>query len=214
MTNVLVVEDAEIVASGMRATVESDPANRVVAIVPSVAAAEAAIQSQDVDVVVADVRLADGTAFDLLKLLANRPRRPATLIISSFDLAQYVDAALRQGASGYILKTAPARQLLAAIRTVAEGGWAFDPELVTRSTAAKQLGLSARDREVVAGVLAGRSNDEIGLDIGVSRKTVEAYISRLFERFGVGTRVELARRAEKEQWLEPPTSEAEFRRPT
>lgn len=205
MRQLLVVEDAEIVASGMRATLEVDPDNHVVAIVPSVELADQVIRTGSVDVIVADVRLSDGTVFDLLKLLSTRATRPATLIISSFDLAQYIEAALRLGASGYILKTARAKELLAAIKTVAEGGWAFDPALVSRSTAAKQLGLSPRDRQVVAGVLAGRSNDEIGGDLGISRKTVEAYVSRLFERFGVATRVELARRAEKEQWLAPIT---------
>lgn len=71
-----------------------------------------------------------------------------------------------------------------------------------RTADAKQLSLSDRDRQVVAALLAGRSNDEIGMDLGISRKTVEARISRLFERFGVTSRVDLARRADREQWLE------------
>ena len=206
MTRVLVVEDAEIVASGMRATVEEDPDNTVVAIVPSVELAVEVLRTREVDVMVADIRLADGTAFDLLKRISAQATRPPTLIFSSFDLAQYVEAALRLGASGYILKTAPARELLVAIRAVAAGGWAFDRELVSRATAAKQLGLSRRDRQVVAGVMAGRTNDEIGADLGISHKTVEAYMSRLFERFGVSSRAELTQRAEHEQWLEPPLS--------
>ena len=96
----------------------------------------------------------------------------------------------------------------AAVRSVAGGGWAFDPELVRRATSAKQLGLTERDREVIAGVLAGRSNDEIGADLGISRKTVEAHLSKLFGRFGIGTRVELTGRAVGEEWLVPPTSGA------
>lgn len=206
MTRVLIVEDTEIVASGVRATIERDEENVIVGVVPSVAAAEAAVRTEAVDVLVADVRLADGTAFDLLMALAEIDGAPASLIVSSFDLAQYVEAALHLGASGYILKTAPGSELLAAVRAVAAGGWAFDPELVRKAGAAKQLGLSPRDRQVVAGVLAGRSNEEIGMDLGISRKTVEAHISKLFARFGLMTRVELARRAEREEWLEKPTS--------
>ena len=206
MRRVLVVEDAEIVASGMRATVEEDKDNTVVAIVPSVELAVEVLQTRAIDVIVADIRLADGTAFDLLKRISAHPSRPPTLILSSFDLAQYVDAALRLGASGYILKTAPAKELLDAISAVAGGGWAFDRDLVSRATAAKQLGLSRRDRQVVAGVMAGRSNDEIGADLGISHKTVEAYMTRLFERFGVSSRAELTQRAEHEQWLAPPLS--------
>ncbi len=206
MIRLLIVEDSEIVATGIRATLAEDPVNEVVAVVPSIAGALATIAASHVDVIVVDVRLEDGTAFDLLKALGERDDAPAALIVSSFDLAQYVEAALHLGASGYILKTAPATELLAAVRSVAAGGWAFDPELVRRSTSAKQLGLSGRDREVIAGVLAGRSNDEIGADLKISRKTVEAHLSKLFLRFGLGSRVELARRAESEQWLVPPVS--------
>ena len=206
MTSLLVVEDTQIVASGIRATLEQDPDNEVSAVATSVAEAEAVLRAAPIDVMVADVRLPDGTVFDLLKRVADLDPLPATLIISSFDLAQYVHAALRMGASGYILKTAPAGELLAAVRAVASGGWAFDPQLVRMTTSAKQLGLSDRDRQIIAAILTGRSNDEIGMDLGISRKTVEAHISKLFMRFGVTTRVELARRAEREQWLEVATS--------
>lgn len=206
VTRVLVVEDAEIVASGMRATVEQDPENAVIAIVPSVASAFEVVRTKPVDILLADIRLADGTAFDLLKMLATLSHRPPTLIFSSFDLAQYVDAAVRLGACGYLLKTAPASELLSAIHIVARGGRAFDPDLVSRATAAAQLALSPRERQVVSGIMAGRTNDEIGADLGISRKTVEASISRLFERFEVGSRAELTRRAEREQWLESPWS--------
>lgn len=209
MTRLLIAEDAEIVAAGLRGTLEQDPGNQVLDVVASVEDALDAILSSPVDVLVADIRLSDGTAFDLLQRLAVMPgvgRHPACLIVSSFDLAQYVEAALHLGASGYILKTAPSSELLAAVRTVASGGWAFDPDLVSLAGRAKQLGLTSRDREIVAGILAGRSNDEIGADLDISRKTVEAHVSKLFARFGVATRVELARRAEHEQWLEPALS--------
>jgi DNA-binding NarL/FixJ family response regulator len=206
MTRLLIAEDAEIVATGLRGTLEQDPANQVVDVVASVQGALDASLSTPVDVLVADIRLSDGTAFDLLQRMSVTPalsHRPACLIVSSFDLAQYVEAALHLGASGYILKTAPSTELLAAVRTVASGGWAFDPDLVSLAGRAKQLGLTPRDREIVAGILAGRSNDEIGADLDISRKTVEAHVSKLFTKFGVATRVELARRAEHEQWLEP-----------
>lgn len=75
-----------------------------------------------------------------------------------------------------------------------------------RRWAAKQLSLSARDRQITEGILLGRSNDEIGMDLNISRKTVEAHISKLFHRFGMSSRVELAGRAEREQWLARATS--------
>ncbi len=150
MTRLLVVEDTEIVASGIRTTLEQDPDNEILAVVPSVALAEGLLRSRPVDVVVVDVRLGDGTAFDLIRHMSDLEPAPAYLIVSSFDLAQYVDAALRLGASGYILKIAPGAELLAAVSTVAAGGWAFDPELVRKTSAAKQLTLSNREREVIS----------------------------------------------------------------
>jgi DNA-binding NarL/FixJ family response regulator len=206
VTRLLIVEDSPLVASGIRATLEEEPAMEIVGAVGSVAAAEEMIRSGEVDVAVVDIRLDDGTAFDLLRRLSDLAPSPAFLIVSSFDLAQYVEAALHLGASGYVLKTAPTEVILGAVRAVAEGGWAFDPQVVRNANRAKQLGLSARDRQVIAGVLAGRSNDEIGGDVGISRKTVEAHVSKLFIRFGVSSRFELARRAETEQWLETATS--------
>ena len=202
----LVVEDTEIVASGIRATLEGDPDNEVVAVVPSVAYAEGLLRTRPVDVVVVDVRLEDGTAFDLIKRLSDLDAPPAYLILSTFNLAQYVDAALRTGASGYLLKTVPASELLAAVATVAAGGWAFDPELVRKTGAANQLGLTDRERQVTERLLAGRSNDAIGTDLGISRKTVEAYLSKLSLKFDVSTRAELVQRAEREEWLARPTS--------
>jgi DNA-binding NarL/FixJ family response regulator len=204
---VLIVEDAPLVATGIRSILEQDAAIEIVRSVGSVARAEGIVRAKAVDVAVVDIRLLDGTAFDLMRRLSDLDGGPAFLIVSSFDLAQYVDAALHLGASGYVLKTASTEQILGAVRAVADGGWAFDPRVVRKANLAKQLGLSRRDRQVIAGVLAGRSNDEIGADVGISRKTVEAHISKLFIRFGVSSRFELARRAEREQWLEPATSE-------
>ncbi len=206
MTRVLIVEDAPLVASGMRATFDSDPDLQIVADVASVSAAESLLRREPIDVAVVDVRLADGTAFDLLRRTSDLEPLPAFLIVSSFDLAQYVEAALHYGASGYILKTASTADILAAVRAVAAGGWAFDPKLVRKAAAAKWLRLTERDRQVIQGVVDGLSNDEIGRDLGISRKTVEAHVSKLFLRFGVVSRVELAARAEREQWLERATS--------
>jgi DNA-binding NarL/FixJ family response regulator len=206
VTRLLIIEDSPLVASGIRATLEPEPGIEIVGAVGSVAEAEEIIRARDVDVAVVDVRLVDGTAFDLLRRLADLHRWPAFLIVSSFDLAQYVEAALHLGASGYVLKTTPTDEILGAVRAVANGGWAFDPKVVRKASVAKQLGLSLRDRQVIAGILAGRSNDEIGVDIGISHKTVEAHVSKLFVRFGVSSRFELARSAEREQWLESATS--------
>jgi DNA-binding NarL/FixJ family response regulator len=209
MIRVLIVEDSPLVASGFVATLSSAPEVSIEGQVARVDHAEAFVRANEtaLDVVVIDVRLEDGTAFDLLRRLAGLESSPAYLIVSSFDLAQYVDAALHLGASGYLLKTAPTAEVIAAVRTVAARGWAFDPELVRKASNAKWLRLTERERGVIEGVLSGRSNDEIARDLDISRKTVEAHISKLFLRFGVASRAELAARAEREQWLQRAVTE-------
>ena len=106
------------------------------------------------------------------------------------------------GAQGFVLKTAPLTELIEAIRRVAGGGSAFTADQL-RDGNAGYVSLTAREREVLRLVIWGRSNDEIGVEIKASRKTVEAHLSRLYERYGIrGGRVELAIRAEREGWLE------------
>jgi two-component system, NarL family, response regulator DevR len=203
---VLLAEDTELHATGVRAALEEEASNQVVAVAPSVELAEKIIRDEDLDVVIADIRLADGTAFDLMKRFQPLGESPRFLILSAYAHPQYVEAALRLGASGYVRKEAPVSSLLWAVRTVAAGGWAFDQELVQKLAESPQLRLTGRDRQVIAGVLAGRTNDEIGAELGISRKTVEAYVTKLLDRFGLTSRVALSSRATREEWLERATS--------
>jgi len=99
---------------------------------------------------------------------------------------------------GYVLKTAPIDELLSAIRRAAEGKLSFDLRPGERAP------MSAREREVVAAVVEGLSNDEVAARLGISPKTVESHLRRLFERIGVASRTELATRALRDGWLELP----------
>jgi len=107
---------------------------------------------------------------------------------------------LRLGASGFVLKTAPISELLDAIRRAAAGGMAFGIRPM-RGTEAR---LSGRELDVVRLVVDGRSNDEIGVRLGIGAKTVESHLRRLFERLDVASRTELAARALGEGWLDVP----------
>ena len=99
-----------------------------------------------------------------------------------------------------MLKTAPLAELLDAIRRVAAGGLAFSVRPGARAT----VRLTTRELDVVRLVVEGRSNDEIGAALGIGTKTVETHLARLFERFGVASRTELATRALREGWLDVP----------
>ena len=127
-------------------------------------------------------------------------QRPAIIVLTAYDYPQYAEAALRLGAAGFVLKTAPMAELLDAIRRAASGGLAFG----VRPRADDRARLSPRELEVVRLVVDGRSNDEIGAGLGIGAKTVETHLARLFERFGIASRTELATRALREGWLDLP----------
>ena len=126
--------------------------------------------------------------------------RPAIVVLTAYDYPQYAEAALRLGAAGFVLKTAPMAELLDAIRRAAGGGLAFG----VRPRASDRARLSRRELEVVRLVVDGRSNDEIGAALGIGAKTVETHLARLFERFAIASRTELATRALREGWLDVP----------
>jgi DNA-binding NarL/FixJ family response regulator len=123
------------------------------------------------------------------------------IVLTSYDYPQYAEAALRLGASGFVLKTAPISELLDAIRRAAAGGLAFG---VRPGRAGLVARLSERELDVVRLVVDGRSNDEIAFRLGIGPKTVESHLRRLFERLDIASRTELATRALREGWLEVP----------
>jgi len=127
--------------------------------------------------------------------------RPAIILWTAYDYPQYAAFAYRAGAAGFVVKTAPTAELVEAIRRVAAGGSHFSsrPDLGT-------LPLSSREREVLERIVDGRSNDEIGGELGVATRTVEAHLTRLFERYDVRSRTELATRAIREGWLDVPST--------
>ncbi len=120
-------------------------------------------------------------------------------MLSSFATTQYVATAQRLGAAGYLLKTEPTDTIIAAIRAIAAGGTVFGPFPGSQD---REFTLTPREREVVGAVVSGQTNDEIAGHLGITRKGVEAHLSRLYERAGVASRTELAIRAEREAWLD------------
>jgi two-component system, NarL family, response regulator DevR len=209
---VLIVDDHPVVLEGLGNALRSQQGIEVVAIAQTIEEATAAIARQQIDVGLVDVRLPDGLGLDLIAATRADGSAPAWIVLSTYEFDEYVAAALEQGASGYLLKTAPLAEIVDAIRQVAAGGSAYEARHL--STIMKgRVHLSPRERQVIAGVVASRSNDEIAGDLGVSRKTVEAYLTRLFDRLAVASRVELALKAEREAWLAIPTSLADGGRP-
>jgi DNA-binding NarL/FixJ family response regulator len=192
-----VVDDHPVVLDGLAAALERQPEVTVAWRAATVAEARARLAEDRCDVVLVDVRLPDGSGLDLV---APSDSGPAFVVLSSWDRRQYARSAFARGTAGYLLKTAPMDEVVAALRIAAAGGSAFPPAQRAALDGAPEL--SSREVAVVRLVAEGWSNDETAARLSVSTKTVEAYLSRLYERWGVSTRTELALRAEREGWLD------------
>ena len=196
--SVLLVDDHPLVLDALRQAIEDGDAFEVHT-AASLSDGREALRRLAPTVMVCDVRLPDGSGLALIEEARATNSATACLVLSSFDTAQYVATARRLGAAGYLLKTETTETIIDAIRTVASGGTAFG---ALDSTPTEEFRLSDREREVVGGVVSGLSNDEIAGRLNISRKGVEAHLSRLYERACVASRTELAVRAEREGWLD------------
>jgi DNA-binding NarL/FixJ family response regulator len=195
---VAIVDDHPVLRDGIAALLSAQPDMDVVVSGANVADAAAFLASSDIDVLLLDIRLGSDSG---LSALQDRPdKHPAVVVLTAYAYPQYSQAALRLGASGFALKNGPIDDLIAAIRAAAAGGLSFS----VRPTA--QPGLTERELDVIRRVIDGRSNDEIASDLHISSKTVESHLRRIFERFGIASRTELATRALREGWLDVPAA--------
>jgi DNA-binding NarL/FixJ family response regulator len=132
--------------------------------------------------------------------------RHRILVLTTFGLDEYVEAALRAGASGFLLKDAPPEDILVAVRTVARGGALLDPAVtpgvIARLAATPQARpelrallaeLSPRERDVLVAIAHGRSNQEIAADLVVSEGTVKTHVGRIFSKLGARDRAQAVR---------------------
>ncbi len=194
MIRVAVVDDHPLVREGTAALIDRQEDMEIAGVAGSLEELGPILREGSVEVLLLDLRLGEESGFDLLR--ASAGPMPAVVVVTSYDYPQYADAALRLGAAGFVVKTAPTGELLDAVRRAAGGGLAFGVRPGGGVT------LSAREREVLRCVVDGASNDEIGARLGISSRTVESHLRRLFERMAVASRTELAARALREGWLE------------
>lgn len=199
---VAIVDDHPAIREGTASLLDREPDITVVTTVGTVDEGIALLDGDPPpDVILLDIRLGDDSGLRLLSApaLKGDGPRPAVIVWTGYDFPQYATFAHRQGAAGFVLKTAPTTDLLDAIRRVANGGMVFDsrPDLHAPQ-------LTDRERDLLARLVLGRSNDEIGADLGITTRTVEAHMSRLFERLEVSSRTELAAKVVREGWLDLP----------
>lgn len=203
MIGVLIVDDHPMIVDAWRTALEAEADVRVEAVAGDLAEARRVVgEMPPFDVVVIDIRLGEDSGFQLLPDLDLR--RTAVVVVSAHGSPAYVDAAQRLGVRGFFLKTSRTADLVDAVRRVAGGSTAWDPAAIRQSAGGRWHPLSEREYGVVKAVVAGRSNSEIGGDLGIATKTVEAHLSRLYARFEVQSRAELVNRAKDEGWLDLP----------
>ena len=153
------------------------------------------------DVLVCDLQL-DGHAegLRLLEAVHRLPGPPAVLLLSGFDQPSVVRAAIERGAAGFLDKGVELPVIVDAVRTVAAGGTVFSAARLESSRTARRRP-SDREIEVIRFVVDGATNAEVGARLGLSEKTVESHLRRLFDRYGVLSRTELAVLAIDEGWV-------------
>jgi two-component system nitrate/nitrite response regulator NarL len=193
----VIVDDHPLVGQGVASLLAMEQDIEVVGLGSSLSDASAFLAgATPPDVMLLDVKLGAESGLDLLPKA--RTSKTAIVVLTAHDFAPYLAAAHRLGAAGFVVKSAPFATLLDAIRRVAAGGLAFD----RRPQA--EVGLTPRERSVVTNLLDRQTNDEIASALGITTRTVEAHLARLFERLGISSRTELATRAIREGWLEVP----------
>jgi DNA-binding NarL/FixJ family response regulator len=206
MTSVLVVDDQALLRTAFSSLINAEEDLRVVGeAVDGRQAVELAL-SLAPDVVVMDVRMPvmDGIEATRRITATEVSRPPRVLILTTFDLDEYVFEALRAGASGFALKSRPLEELLSAIRVVAAGDGLLAPSvtrrLISRFAAQGQLPargmraldeLTEREREVLALVARGLSNAELADALHLSLPTVKTHVSRILAKVGARDRTQL-----------------------
>ena len=202
MIRVLLADDQRLVRSGFRMILRDDPDLDVVGEAGDGEEAVALAGELRPDVVLMDVRMPRLDGIEATRrILAGAEPRPRVLVLTTFDLDEYVFAALRAGASGFLLKDAPEDQLGAAIRIAAEGGSMFAPSVTRRLIerfAATAEGpsppaleeLTARELEVLRMLARGLSNSEIAAELVVSEHTVKTHVARVLGKLGLRDRVQ------------------------
>ena len=199
MTGIVVADDHEMVRAGFAALLGTQPDFDVLGTASDGAAAVAICRELRPDVVLMDVRMPGIDGIEATRQLMAGENPPRVLILTTFDLDEYVFDALRAGASGFLLKDATAERLFDAVRVVAAGDALLAPAVTRRlisefarirppASAAAPAALAAltpRETEVLRLVAAGLSNPEIAGRLVVTEETVKTHVSRVLAKLGL-----------------------------
>ena len=202
MIRILIADDQDLVREGLRMILEAEPGMEVVGEAADGKAALAEARRLDPDVVLMDVRMPELDGLEATARLATSGLRARVLVLTTFDLDEYVYRALKSGASGFLLKDATREQLAGAVRTIAAGESLLAPSITRRliedfcrgpepGAVPKAAGtLSERELSVLKHLARGLSNAEIARELFLSEATVKSHVARILAKLGLRDRVQ------------------------
>ena len=199
---ILIVDDERLVRAGFRMILKAEQNLEVVGEAADGLEAVERAKKLLPDVVLMDIRMPNVDGLEAARrILAGPEHRPRVIVLTTFDLDEYVYEALRAGASGFLLKDAPEDQLVAAIRAAADGGSMFAPSVTRRlieqfvqrapREAPPELGeLTPRELEVLQLIARGLSNLEIATNLVVSEHTAKTHVAHILQKLNLRDRVQ------------------------
>lgn len=212
---VIIADDERIVREALAAIIDTREDMEVVAQAGNGIEAAAAARAFRADVVLMDVRMPGGDGIAATTRVREQAQAPAVIVLTAFDADDYVFAALEAGAAGFLLKDTEPHQLFQAIREVAAGQAMLAPSVTRRLIEHTRLGadsagrtaalarlqpLTAREREVLAGIGRGMGNEAIAAELFLTEATVKSHVSRILAKTGLANRVQAALVARDAGW--------------
>ncbi|MDX3068392.1 response regulator transcription factor [Streptomyces scabiei] len=201
-TRVLLADDQANIRMGFRSILEAQPDLQIVGEADNGVAALEATRALRPDVLLADIRMPEMDGLELTREITRSMPSVRVVVVTTFDLDEYVHAALREGACGFLLKRSRSAVLVEAVRAAADGDSMISPEITTRllsrfrqeRRAVRRTGepLTSREQEVARLVAEGLTNSEIGAELFISPGTVKTHLARLQKKLGVQNRVGIA----------------------
>ncbi|MEB3367335.1 response regulator transcription factor [Saccharopolyspora mangrovi] len=198
MIKVLLVDDQELVRSGLRRILRRKDGFAVVGECADGAEVEAAAAAERPDVVVMDLRMKHVDGIEATRRLQATADPPPVLVLTTFDDDQLLSGALRAGASGFLLKDSPAEDVIRGVRSLAAGEACLDPAVTGRVLNAYRSAapppeaaadeLTSREHDVLALIGRGLSNGEIASELGISEVTVKSHVGHIFVKLGLRDR--------------------------
>lgn len=199
MIRILLADDHPVVRAGLRALFSAEDDMEIVA---EAATAEEAIDiaaAGGIDLVLMDLQFGDGLqGAEATRRVRRQTDAPRVLVLTNYDTDADILGAVEAGAAGYLLKDAPPRELIRAVRAAAAGESALAPAIASRidtRTRAPETQLTLREAEVLGLVAAGHSNRKIGQALFLSEATVKSHLVHIFTKLGVSSRTSAVARA-------------------